>query len=80
MKQHHGRIEKMRIGVPALFSVEVDYYKDLENIGPPGQMSPEEEIKYWLSKGRDPYLMNPKLPLPKIESNSKLMPRSPLSE
>ena len=25
------RVEKMRIGVPALFSVEIDYYKDSEN-------------------------------------------------
>ena len=24
------RVEKMRIGVPALFSVEIDYYKDSE--------------------------------------------------
>jgi len=25
------RVEKMRIGVPALFSIEIDYYKDSEN-------------------------------------------------
>ena len=25
------RVEKMRIGIPALFSVEIDYYKDSEN-------------------------------------------------
>ena len=25
------RVEKMRIGVPALLSVEIDYYKDAEN-------------------------------------------------
>jgi len=59
MTQHHGRVEKMRVGIPALFSVEVDYYKDLENVGPTGQMAAKEEIKYWLSKGRDPYIMNP---------------------
>lgn len=76
MTQHHGRVEKMRVGVPALFSVEVDYYKDLENVGPTGQMSPQEEIKYWLSKGQDPYIMNPRLPLPKIDSLNKLMERS----
>jgi hypothetical protein len=66
----------MRVGIPALFTVEVDYYKDLENVGPTGQMTPQEEIKYWLSKGRDPYLMNPELPLPKIKDASKLMNRS----
>ena len=77
MTQHHGRVEKMRLGIPALFAVEVDYYKDLENVGPTGQMSPQEEIKYWLSKGRDPYLMNPKLPLPQVEGLSKLLPLSP---
>ena len=76
MNQHHGRVEKMRVGIPALFTVEVDYYKDLENVGPTGQMTPQEEIKYWLSKGRDPYIMNPKLPLPEIKSNTKLLPRS----
>jgi len=76
MTQHHGRVEKMRVGIPALFTVEVDYYKDLENVGPTGQMTPQEEIKYWLSKGRDPYLMNPELPLPKIKDASKLMNRS----
>ena len=75
MTQHHGRVEKMRVGIPALFTVEVDYYKDLENVGPTGQMTPQEEIKYWLSKGRDPYLMNPELPLPKIKNTSKLMDR-----
>jgi len=75
MTQHHGRVEKMRVGIPALFTVEVDYYKDLENVGPTGQMTPQEEIKYWLSKGRDPYLMNPELPLPKIKNASKLMDR-----
>ncbi|HIL26434.1 MAG TPA: hypothetical protein EYG21_03435 [Nitrospinaceae bacterium] len=74
MSQHRGRVEKMRVGIPALFTVEVDYYKDLENVGPTGQMSTEEEIKYWLSKGRDPYIMNPKLPLPRMESSSKLLP------
>ena len=73
--QHHGRVEKMRVGIPALFSVEVDYYKDLENVGPTGQMTPQEEIKYWLSKGRDPYLMNPNLPLPKVQGTSRLLPR-----
>ena len=76
MTQHHGRVEKMRVGIPALFTVEVDYYKDLENVGPTGQMTPQEDIKYWLSKGRDPYLMNPELPLPKIKDASKLMNRS----
>ena len=75
MTQHHGRVEKMRVGIPALFAVEVDYYKDLENVGPTGQMTAEEEIKYWLSKGRDPYLMNSNLPLPKIEGASRLLPR-----
>jgi len=75
MTQHHGRVEKMRVGIPALFSVEVDYYKDLENVGPTGQMTAEEEIKYWLSKGRDPYIMNPKLPLPQIKAATKLMDR-----
>ena len=65
----------MRVGIPALFTVEVDYYKDLENVGPTGQMTAKEEIKYWLSKGRDPYIMNPKLPLPKVESATKLMSR-----
>jgi len=73
--QHHGRVEKMRVGIPALFSVEVDYYKDLENVGPTGQMTAQEEIKYWLSKERDPYIMNPKLPLPKVKSTSQLMDR-----
>jgi len=75
MTQHHGRVEKMRVGIPALFSVEVDYYKDLENVGPTGQMTAEEEIKYWLSKGRDPYIMNPKLPLPHVKAATKLMDR-----
>ena len=75
MTQHHGRVEKMRVGVPALFSVEVDYYKDLENVGPTGQMPPQEEIKYWLSNGRAPYLMNPNLPLPQIKGTSRLLPR-----
>jgi len=75
MTQHHGRVEKMRVGIPALFSVEVDYYKDLENVGPTGQMAPQEEIKYWLSKGRDPYLMNPNLPPPIVEGVSHLLPR-----
>jgi len=75
MTQHHGRVEKMRVGIPALFAVEVDYYKDLENVGPTGQMTPQEEIKYWLSKGRDPYLMNHNLPLPKVEGTARLLPR-----
>ena len=75
MTQHHGRVEKMRVGIPALFTVEVDYYKDLENVGPTGQMTPQEEIKYWLAKGRDPYLMNTDLPLPKVKGTSRLLPR-----
>ena len=75
MTQHHGRVEKMRVGIPALFTVEVDYYKDLENVGPTGQMTPQEEIKYWLAKGRDPSLMNPDLPLPKAKGASRLLPR-----
>ena len=75
MTQHHGRVEKMRVGIPALFTVEVDYYKDLENVGPTRQMTAQEEIKYWLSKGRDPYIMNPKLPLPAVKGTTKLMNR-----
>ena len=41
----------------------------------PGLQTPQEEIKYWLSKGRDPYLMNPNLPLPKVQGTSRLLPR-----
>ena len=41
MTQHHGRVEKMRVGIPALFTVEVDYYKDLvhERKGSPDTVS-----------------------------------------
>lgn len=31
------RVEKMRVGVPALFSVEIDYYKNSENEPPPAR-------------------------------------------
>ncbi len=72
---HHGqRVEKMRIGIPALFSVEVDYYKDLENQGPE-KMTQEEEIKYWLSQGVDPKLMNPNLPEPQVKGGNELLQR-----
>jgi len=30
-----GRLEKVRFSVPAFFQVEMDYYKDRENIGRP---------------------------------------------
>jgi|TARA_B100000902_G_scaffold383910_1_gene423377 hypothetical protein len=30
-----GRLEKIRFSVPAFFQVEMDYYKDRENIGRP---------------------------------------------
>ena len=30
-----GRLEKVRFSVPAFFQVEMDYYKDKENIGRP---------------------------------------------
>ena len=72
--QHCQRVEKMRIGIPALFSVEVDYYKDLENKGPE-KMTERQEIEYWLSQGVDPKLMNPNLPEPQIKSNTHLLPR-----
>lgn len=31
----NGRLEKIRFSVPAFFQVEMDYYKDRENIGRP---------------------------------------------
>ena len=30
-----GRLEKIRFSVPAFFQVEMDYYKDRENVGRP---------------------------------------------
>ena len=30
-----GRLEKVRIAVPAFFQIEMDYYKDRENLGRP---------------------------------------------
>ena len=30
-----GRLEKVRFSVPAFFQVEMDYYKDRENLGRP---------------------------------------------
>jgi hypothetical protein len=72
--QHGQRVEKMRFGVPALFTLEVDYYKDLENKGP-NSLTEEQQIAYWVSQGIDPKIMNNKLPEPQIKGNPNLMER-----
>ncbi len=47
-----GRLEKVRIAVPAFFQIEMDYYKDQENKNPQGMAKttsftpvPEERIQ-----------------------------------
>ena len=47
-----GRVEKIRVSIPAFLSIEMDYYKDQENKNPEGMAKttsftpvPNEEIQ-----------------------------------